>query len=101
MQQPEFPEKIPGLIGEELEGLDEMIYVRSEDGASFSLNMTASAVLEMCDGKLSRADIVQRLGSILPEGQAPAPAQLSADVDAILADFVENGLIYADDKDAD
>ncbi|PJC70499.1 MAG: hypothetical protein CO017_05085, partial [Zetaproteobacteria bacterium CG_4_8_14_3_um_filter_59_5] len=57
MPLPEHPEKIANLSSEELEGLDEVIYVRPDTGASFSLNLTAAAVLDLCDGKRSRTDI--------------------------------------------
>ncbi|OIO70529.1 MAG: hypothetical protein AUJ58_02575 [Zetaproteobacteria bacterium CG1_02_55_237] len=96
MSLPELPEKVGNLIGEELEGLNEMIYVRPEDGASFSLNMTAASILELCDGKRSRVEIARLLADALPAGTAPDQAKISDDVDAILANFVDYGLIYAD-----
>jgi hypothetical protein len=96
MSLPEFPEKVNNLIGEELEGLNEVIYVRPEDGASFSLNMTAASILELCDGERSREDIVRLLAVALPAGTAPDQTKIGADVDAILESFVDYGLIYAE-----
>jgi len=96
MPLPEYPEKAAGLCAEELEGLGEVIYVRPEDGASYSLNMTAASVLEWCDGKRSRSDIAHLLADALPDGQRPDQARIDADVDVILSDFVNNGLIYSD-----
>jgi len=101
MSLPEFPEKISSLSSEELEGLDEVIYVRPEDGASFSLNMTAAAVLDLCDGRRSRDEIARLLGDALPPEIAPKKAKIGADVDAILRTFVDQGLIYADSTASD
>jgi len=101
MSLPEYPEKVSNLIGEELEGLNEVIYVRPEDGASFSLNMTASSVLELCDGKRSRDEIACLLAEALPAGTAPDQENISADVDAILANFVDYGLIYVASEASD
>lgn len=92
---PDYPERLAGLYSEELEGLDEVIYVRPEDGGSFSLNLTAASVLEMCDGQHSRDEIARQLAGALPSGITPAMEQISADVDAILSSFVEHGLIHA------
>jgi len=92
---PEFPEKLENVHGEELEGLDEVVYVRPEDGACFSLNITAAAVLELCNGKRSSADIAREIEAALPNGSA----QAAADVESIIGTFVEYGLIYADDSD--
>ncbi len=101
MSLPEYPEKLANLIGEELEGLNEVIYVRPDDGASFSLNMTASSILELCDGKRSRDEIARLLAEALPTGAAPDQAKISADVDAILTNFVDYGLIYIDTEASD
>jgi len=101
MSLPEFPEKVENVLGEELEGLNEVVYVRPEDGGSFSLNMTAASILELCDGKRSRDDIARLLADSLPAGTAPAQEKISADVDGMLATFVDYGLIYADDAKPD
>jgi Coenzyme PQQ synthesis protein D (PqqD) len=95
MPLPDYPERLAGLYSEELEGLDEVIYVRPEDGASFSLNLTAASVLELCDGRHSRDEIARQLADALPAGSAPEVTEIGADVDAILNSFAEHGLIYA------
>jgi len=97
MSLPECPEKIEELSGEELEGLDEVVYVRPADGACFSLNMTAAAVLELCNGKRSRGEIAREIDAALPAGIE----QAKADVDSIIGNFVEYGLVYADDSNSD
>lgn len=94
MPLPDYPERLASLYSEELEGLDEVIYVRPEDGASFSLNLTAASVLELCDGRHTRDEIARQLEDALPAGSVPAEAQIGADVDAILNSFIEHGLIY-------
>ncbi len=96
MPLPECPEKIAELSGEELEGLDEVVYVRPGDGACFSLNMTASAVLELCNGKRSRDEIAYEINRALQTGIE----QAKADVDSIIENFVEYGLVYADDSNS-
>jgi len=93
MPLPERPEKVEGLLSEELEGLDEVVYVQPEDGASFSLNPTASAILDLCNGQRSHDD----LSAILHETVNADINQASADIESILAEFVEYGLIYAGD----
>ena len=94
MPQPEYPERIAGLDSEELEGLDEVIYVRAGDGASFSLNLTAAAVLDLCNGRRSRREIAAEIEKLpTPDGE-----DVAADVDRIIEQFVEHGLVYADDE---
>jgi len=87
------PLKIEGLISEELEGLNEIIYVNPESGSSFSLNLTAAAILDLCNGQRSHDDLAGVLHDTLHVGRQ----QAGADVEAILAEFAENGLIHADD----
>jgi len=101
MPLPEFPEKISSLSSEELEGMDEVIYIRPDDGASFSLNLTAAAVLDLCDGTRSRDDIARQLAECLPAGSTPDAATIRSDVDDILHNFVDLGLIYADNAASD
>ena len=84
------PLKIEGLQSEELEGLDEIIYVDPESGASFSLNPTAAAILDLCNGQRSHGD----LAAILHDAVHVGLSQARTDVKAILAEFAENGLIY-------
>jgi len=87
------PLKIEGLVSEELEGLDEIIYVNAESGSSFSLNPTAAAVLDLCNGQRSHDD----LATVLHDTMHVGMRQAMADVEAILAEFAGNGLIYVDD----
>lgn len=93
MPPPEYPEKVEGLLSEELDGLDEVVYVHPEDGASFSLNPTASAILDLCNGRRSHHD----LADILHETAKADLTQARSDMEAILDEFAEYGLIYADD----
>lgn len=95
MPLPEYPQREPSLFGEELEGLDEVVYVRPVDGASFSLNLTAASILDLCDGKHSRESIARLLHDSLPTDDTPDLATVRADVDAILGNFIEQGLILS------
>ncbi len=87
------PLKLRGLVSEELEGLDEIIYANAESGATFSLNPTAAAILDLCDGERSHDD----LASILHETTHVDLQRAKDDVATILAEFAENSLIYAAD----
>jgi len=93
MPLPANPLKIERLESEELEGMDEIIYVDSENGASFSLNMTAAAILDLCNGQRSLDD----LAVILHDTVHADMQQARTDVEAILTEFSEHGLIYVDD----
>ncbi len=97
MPLPEYPLKVENLLCEELEGLDEVVYVQPEDGASFSLNPTAAAILDLCDGSRTADD----LAAILHETLGASLEEARADVDAILAEFVDYGLIYMADDDTE
>jgi len=92
MLLPERPEKVEDLLSEELEGLDEVVFVRPEDGASFSLNPTAAAILDLCNGQRSHDDLI----AILHDTVHADVEQAKTDLEAILTEFAEYGLIYVD-----
>ncbi len=96
MSLPEHPLKVDNLLCQELEGLDEVIYVQPEDGATFSLNPTAAAILDLCDGSRTPDD----LAAILHETLGVDMETARTDVTAILTEFVDYGLIYMADDDA-
>jgi len=48
---PEKPKRIDKLICEELEDQGAYVYIHEEDGTTLTLNPTASAVFDMCDGE--------------------------------------------------
>lgn len=92
MRLPEHPEKDANLSSEELEGLDEIIYVRPDSGASFALNLTAAAVLDLCNGQRTRIEIADIIADAAGGGTADK-ARVASDVDSILQQFVDCGLI--------
>jgi len=94
MPLPEQPVKVSGLEYAELEGLDETICLDTEDGSSFSLNATAIAVLDLCDGKRSHEDIA----AIISDSSGAGKSQVLRDIRAILEQFAELGLIYSDQE---
>jgi len=96
---PERPEKVADLSSEELEGLNEVIYVHPANGASYSLNMTAASILEWCDGQRNRQEIAGLLADALPTDTRPDMPTLLADVDATISSFVDCGLVYAGPED--
>lgn len=77
------------LIAEELEGSDEVIYMRPDDGSCFSLNSTAAAILELCATEQSLDDMVETLHSAFGEERA----RIVDDVEKIIAEFLAFGLI--------
>jgi len=89
---PERPRKRPGLIREELEGMDEVIFVDDASGSNFAMNQMAAVILELCDG--SRTP--QAIADIIAESLSADPAQVAADTEAILTEFSAYGLIDGD-----
>jgi len=81
--------QVDGLQSEELDGMNEVVYVRADDGAACSLNLTASAILDLCDGTRSLEDIVD----IICESLHVDREQARRDADAIMKEFVEHGLV--------
>lgn len=89
---PDKPLKVETLESEELEGMDEVIYVDREDGNSFSLNLTAAAILELCDGSRGREEIIEMVRTQCHEEQG----RVAQDIETILEEFAEYGIIYSD-----
>ncbi len=89
---PEKPIKRDGLTCEEMEGMDEVIFVDSETGSNFSVNLVAAAVLDLCDGNHTDEDIANFLSETLDIGRQCA----LIDTQAILSEFVAYGVIQAD-----
>ena len=83
------------LVAEELEGSDEVIYMRPDDGSCFSLNGTAAAILEMCASEQSLDDMVDTLHDIYGEDRA----RIADDVEKIIAEFLAYGLINENSPD--
>lgn len=89
---PEKPVKIDGLTCEEMEGMDEVIFVDSETGSNFSVNLVAAAVLDLCDGKHTAEDIAEFLAETMNTDRQRA----LIDTEAILSEFAAYGVIRAD-----
>jgi len=86
---PEKPKKKESLIGEELEGHLEVLYVDMDTDSSFSLNTTASAILELANGKRTCQDIVD----IICETVGGEPQQVYRDTESVLEEFLAHELI--------
>jgi len=84
------PQQQPNLTFEELEGLDEVIIINPDNNRCVSLNLTAAAVLEMCDGRHDIHAIVTELSTAF---DTVDPQQITADVEAILQQLHEYQLI--------
>jgi len=89
---PQRPRKRQGLIREELDGVDEVIYLDEETASNFAMNHTASAILELCDGTRT----VDEIAAIIAEATGAALDEVKRDVRMILAEFVGYGLIESE-----
>ena len=89
VEVPERPRKKPGLTGEELEGMNEVIYADAESGSNYSLNIVAATILELCDGTRTSADIA----AIILDNMEADAERVQADTRAILEEFAAYGLI--------
>ena len=56
---PEKPVKIDNLVCEEIEEMGSYVYINEQDGTTITLNPTASAVFDMCDGEHRAEDMAQ------------------------------------------
>jgi len=81
--------KADDLQSEELDGMDEVVYVRADGDIACSLNLTASAILDLCDGTHSVEDIVDMICESLHADRE----QVRKDAEAIMKEFVEYGLV--------
>jgi len=86
-----LPQAKPGLEFEELEGLDEVVVIDGEGQRCVSLNLTAAAVLEMCDG----AHTAQAIAVEISRASGAEVSQVEADVSALLAELKEHQLLTA------
>jgi len=84
---PEYPIKRPTLIGEELSDMDETIYVDNESGSHIAVNTVGSAILELCDGTHTAAQIA----SIIAESVDCDPDRVHKDTQHILQEFAAYG----------
>jgi len=89
---PEKPIKKDGLTCEEMEGMDEVIFVDDETGSNFSVNLVAAAVLDLCDGNHTAEDIA----GFISETMNTDKQRALIDTQAILSEFAAYGVIQAD-----
>ncbi len=89
---PEKPIKRDGLTCEEMEGMDEVIFVDSETGSNFSVNLVAAAVLDLCDGNHTDEEIA----GFLAESMNTDKQRALIDTQAILSEFAAYGVIQTD-----
>ncbi|MDX8383335.1 MAG: PqqD family protein [Ghiorsea sp.] len=50
---PALPKQLANLVCEELEEQMQYVYINADDGTTMTLNATASAIFDMCDGNNS------------------------------------------------
>lgn len=80
---PEKPKRKESYVSEELDGMDEIIYVDMESGSSISLNTLASAIFELCDGTRTAEEIA----AIVVETLGSDPDQTLKDTRTIIQEF--------------
>ncbi|MDX8388077.1 MAG: PqqD family protein [Ghiorsea sp.] len=89
MNIPEKPVKKESLIGEEMEEDNEVVYVDTDTESVFSLNNTASAILDLCDGVRTSKDIA----AVVSDALAIDFDQAFKDTEAVLEEFTALGII--------
>ena len=89
---PTHPIKRPSLVGEELEGMDEVVYVDTENGTNVSLNILGATILELCDGSHTEKDIVH----LILENLSGDAELVAKDVQQILMEYAAYGLFVKD-----
>ena len=62
---PNMPKRVEKLICEELEEQGAYVYIHEDDGTTITLNPTASAVFDMCDGQTTAEDMAKILSETL------------------------------------
>ena len=62
---PNQPKRVDKLICEELEEQGAYVYIHEDDGTTITLNPTASAVFDMCDGQTTAEDMAKLLSETL------------------------------------
>jgi len=86
---PTHPKRIEHLISEDLEGMDETIWVDARSGSSFSLNIVASAILELCDGEHTEQD----MATIISETCSADMSDVLNDTQGMIIVFYRSGLL--------
>jgi len=87
---PELPIKMSALVCEEIDE-STYVYINENDGATMTLNATASAVFDMCDGKTSDKDMAAMISETLDVGYDDA----LRDVRDVLKELSGFGFVHA------
>ncbi|HXH71813.1 MAG TPA: PqqD family protein [Mariprofundaceae bacterium] len=90
---PEFPRKRQGLVREELQESDDVIFIDNASGSNFAMNRMAAIILELCDGAHTPEAIASIISESVPKSD---PEQVASDTAAILSEFSAYGLIDGD-----
>jgi len=80
---PEFPKRVDRLVCEELEEMGSYVYIHEDNGTTVTLNPTASAVFDMCDGEHRAEDMAALIAETLGVEHAVA----LRDVNDVLAEL--------------
>ena len=86
---PVLPQKIDGLVCEEIEGENTFFYIHEEKGITITLNAVASAIFDMCDGQTSAEDMAHVISETLDVSQD----EVLRDVKDILQELTGFGFI--------
>ncbi|MDQ7003459.1 MAG: PqqD family protein [Ghiorsea sp.] len=88
---PDLPQQIQGLVCEEIEGENTYFYIHQEQGTTITLNATASAIFDMCDGQTTIEAIAQVIADTLDVNFDEA----SRDTHMVLEELTGFGFITA------
>ncbi len=83
------------------EVMDEMVLYLPEREKMLSLNSSARAIWELCNGAYTVAQISRILADDLEAANAPAPLDLMADVKTAVSQFHTLGFVTLQEDEAD
>ena len=87
---PEYPIQKENIICEELEGVDEVIFVDEQTGNNYAMNRMAAVIINLCDGEHT----VDHIAQIIHETLQGDLDVIRTDTRAVLAEFSAYGLIH-------
>lgn len=88
---PVLPKQIEGLVCEAIEGENTYFYIHEEKGTTVTLNATASAVFDMCDGKTT----VETMAKVISDTLDVSFDEACRDTQMVLEELTGFGFIVA------
>lgn len=89
---PSMPKKIDGLVCEEIEGENTYFYIHEKKGTTVTLNATASAIFDMCDGQTT----VESMAKVISETLDVSFDEACRDTRMVLEELTGFGFIVVE-----